>query len=80
MVFQVFLIQYLVLKDGKDDRITQLLNSTDIYIVPSINPDGFAAAKEGKCDSLDGYVGRKNAHGVDLNRNFPDQFEYEAKK
>ncbi|KAI5735619.1 hypothetical protein M8J77_020631 [Diaphorina citri] len=76
----VFLIQYLVLKDGKDDRITQLLNSTDIYIVPSINPDGFAAAKEGKCDSLDGYVGRKNAHGVDLNRNFPDQFEYEAKK
>uniref|UniRef100_A0A8D8S1J9 Carboxypeptidase D n=1 Tax=Cacopsylla melanoneura TaxID=428564 RepID=A0A8D8S1J9_9HEMI len=71
----VFLIQYLVYNDQVDDRVTNLLNSTDVYILPTVNPDGFSKSKEGVCGSLDGYVGRKNAAGVDLNRNFPDQFE-----
>jgi len=41
-------------------RITKLIDSTDIYIIPSMNPDGFERATRG------------NAQNYDLNRNFPD--------
>lgn len=74
-LLQVFLIQYLVYSYGVDRRITRLLNTTDIWIVPTINPDGFSRSFEGSCCSPDDYKGRKNGNGVDLNRNFPDQFE-----
>ncbi|XP_064612625.1 carboxypeptidase D-like [Liolophura sinensis] len=66
------LIEYLLVNYGKNDTVTSLLNSTVIHIMPSMNPDGFEASRMGDCDGL---VGRGNAHGVDLNRNFPDHFE-----
>jgi hypothetical protein len=43
-------------------RIRQLVDSTHIFIVPCMNPDGFDAGR------------RENAAGRDLNRDFPDQF------
>ncbi len=52
-----------------DEERTHLLNTTEIWIVPVVNPDG-----------LDHYwnqsihAGRKNARGVDLNRNYPFQW------
>ena len=62
-------------------RVGQLLNSTDIWLMPSMNPDGFETAKEGACDPMyaplwqqQAPTGRENAHNQDLNRNFPDQF------
>ncbi len=55
--------------------LLRLVNSTDIWLMPSLNPDGFAAAHEGDCIGMgSGGVGRENANRVDLNRNFPDQF------
>lgn len=39
-----------------------ILNEIDIYIIPSMNPDGFRRGT------------RSNANGQDLNRNFPDRF------
>jgi len=39
------LAEYLVQSNGKDPRITKLVKNTDIYILPSMNPDGFAMAK-----------------------------------
>ena len=41
--------------------------------MPSLNPDGFEMAQEGKCYQRSN-TGRNNAKNVDLNRNFPDQF------
>ncbi|XP_022093323.1 carboxypeptidase D-like isoform X2 [Acanthaster planci] len=68
----IFLIQYLCQNYEVDDRITNLIDSTNIFIMPSMNPDGFESATEGDCTSVTG--GRENANRVDLNRNFPDQF------
>lgn len=68
----ISLIYHLLSNYGKDDRITKLVNSTNIFIMPSANPDGFEKVKEGSCDFSNG---RHNAHNIDLNRNFPDQFD-----
>lgn len=70
----VYLAQYLLHNYGKDERVTKLVNNTDIFLMPSMNPDGFEKSEEGKCDSKRGFTGRENANHVDLNRNFPDQF------
>ncbi|XP_008293258.1 carboxypeptidase D isoform X2 [Stegastes partitus] len=69
----VYLVDYLLSKYGEEPRITELVNSTDIYIMPSMNPDGFERSKEGDCNGDNG--GRNNANNKDLNRSFPDQFD-----
>jgi hypothetical protein len=58
----VNLINYLTDGYGTDPRVTRLVDSAEIWILPSMNPDGTEAGT------------RYNAHGVDLNRNFPDWF------
>lgn len=55
-----FLIKDLIEGYGKDQKITDLINNTEIYIMPSMNPDGSKLRQ------------RANANGYDLNRNFPD--------
>ena len=45
----IFLAQYLIKAYGQIERITKLVNTTDIWLMPSLNPDGFAAAEEGHC-------------------------------
>lgn len=67
----ISLIYHLLHNYGKDERITNLINTTNIFILASANPDGFENVTEGSCQYS---TGRTNAHGVDLNRNFPDQF------
>lgn len=61
-----------------DPRVVRLLNTTDVYVLPSLNPDGFEHAREGDCGFGDGgppgASGRDNSRGRDLNRSFPDQF------
>ncbi|EZA54200.1 Carboxypeptidase D [Ooceraea biroi] len=71
----IILGQHLLNQYGKDDRITRLVNQTDIYLMPSMNPDGFEKSLEGKCESKEDFSGRENANHVDLNRDFPDQFD-----
>ncbi|XP_070785291.1 carboxypeptidase M [Enoplosus armatus] len=48
----------------------QLLNSTRIHILPTMNPDGFDSSGT-HCQYSQG---RFNYNGIDLNRNFPDAF------
>jgi hypothetical protein len=45
---------------ANDPMIRNLVNSTEIFIMPSMNPDGSERRQ------------RANARGVDLNRDFPD--------
>ncbi|GIY90390.1 hypothetical protein CEXT_552002 [Caerostris extrusa] len=68
------LAHYLLHNYGKDERVTQLVDTIDIHLMPSANPDGFEAATEGDCDGSKRPSGRENANGKDLNRDFPDQF------
>lgn len=37
----VYLAQYLLHNYGKNQRVTKLVNDTDIFLMPSMNPDGF---------------------------------------
>lgn len=64
-------IERLLAGYGKDDEITGLIDSTRIYIMPSMNPDGYEKAKADPGDAnskCGGIVGRANANDVDLNR------------
>ncbi|RCN39921.1 hypothetical protein ANCCAN_14141 [Ancylostoma caninum] len=53
-------------------EVLQLLNSTSIHILPSMNPDGFNLALNTDPKDRGWLTGRGNANGVDLNRDFPD--------
>jgi len=57
----IALAQHLVYNYDSDDRIADIVNNTEIHLVPSMNPDGFEA------------VTRGNYNQVDLNRAFPGQ-------
>lgn len=56
----IYFIDHLLSSYGTDPSITSLVNNTEIWIVPQMNPDGFALNRRG------------NANNVDLNRNFPE--------
>lgn len=55
----LYLIDLLLTEYISDDRITDLVDETEIWIVPLMNPDGYESET------------RFNARGIDLNRNFP---------
>ena len=40
----LYLAQYLLHNYGKDPRITKLMDDTEIFLMPSSNPDGFTVA------------------------------------
>ncbi|TRY95418.1 hypothetical protein DNTS_031675, partial [Danionella cerebrum] len=65
------LIDYLTSRYKSDPLASNLLNSSRIHILPSMNPDGFESSIPDCINS----VGRYNKNGVDLNRNFPDTFD-----
>ena len=53
------LVEYLANNYGVEDRVTNLLDTTEVHIVPTLNPDGFYSSQ------------RNNSNGKDLNREFP---------
>jgi len=59
------LIRLLLFEYGSNQRITDLVNNTEIWIMPNMNFDGTEASYPSQR--------RNNANGVNLNRNFPDR-------
>jgi carboxypeptidase D len=56
----MYFIDYLLSNYGTNSQVTSLVNNTEFWFVPQMNPDGFALNRRG------------NANNIDLNRNFPD--------
>lgn len=73
---------------ARDPEVVSLISRTRIHLMPTMNPDGYDVAyewnkkfemeRDKKAEKADGFtVGRANANGVDLNRNFPNLDELE---
>ena len=54
----LYMMSYLLDNYSIDSRVTNIVNNTEIYFVPSVNPDGLVNRT------------RTNTNGVDINRNF----------
>lgn len=66
----LMLLKFLCENFGNDKRVTKILKNVRLHVMPSMNPDGYEISREENI-----YEGRTNAKNVDLNRNFPDQYE-----
>jgi hypothetical protein len=76
---------YLLENFSKDSLVTYLLNNTEMYFVPLVNPDGY---NFNLTNSTSGSLWRKNRHiiginrsedsiGIDLNRNYGYKWGYD---
>jgi hypothetical protein len=54
----LYLAEYLLINSDNNDTVTTILNTTEIFLIPIINPDGRIADE------------RETDNGVDPNRNF----------
>ena len=76
------LIQFLTLKE-KNVKIQEILRHFDIFILPMMNPDGYEYSRNvnrlwrknrSPTSHSDFWNGEESCYGVDLNRNFPHQW------
>lgn len=67
----LLLLRYLCENYDTDIRVTRIVETIRLHVLPSMNPDGYEISKEG---DVYGTKGRANAMNVDLNRNFPDYY------
>jgi hypothetical protein len=77
------LIKYLTANYGSDGRVTELLDTVEVWVVPVANPDGYQFTftterlwrKNLRDNDGDGQI--TIADGVDLNRNFDSHWGYD---
>lgn len=51
-------------------RIRNIVNSTELFFIPMVNPDGITASTRKNCRQNDCLFGDTTFHGVDINRNY----------
>jgi len=67
----IFYMWYLLENYDSDPEVQSILDNTELYFVPVINPDGYLYNE--KTDPNGGGFWRKNrfnGHGIDINRNY----------
>ncbi len=69
-VLMLRLADYLLKNYDLNSRVKNMIDNLEIWVNPLANPDG--TYRSGNVIS---YPVRENAHGIDLNRNFPDPFQ-----
>lgn len=67
------IVKKLASAEGAKDY-GDILSRMNAWVIPVINPDGYASVEKNLTRGLGLVFARKNARGVDLNRNFPVGF------
>jgi len=84
MALLMYFMWYLLENYGTDPTVTNLVNTRELYFVPIVNPDGYVKNETDFPNG--GGMWRKNLHdnggspdcdGVDLNRNYGQQWGYD---
>src|SRR6185503_9963018 len=82
MVSLIYFMQYILSQYGTDPEITCLINNRELYFIPCANPDGYVYNQT--TNPAGGGYWRKNRRnngggifGVDLNRNFSNNWGYD---
>lgn len=83
MMNQIYYMWYLLENYGSDPDITALVDRTEMYFIPVVNPDGYRRNETNPATANGGGMHRKNGHdwngdgvlnyaleGVDINRNY----------
>jgi hypothetical protein len=74
---------FLSERSGGDPEVTSMLNTRELWFVPVVNPDGYEYTftterlwrKNLRDNNGDGQI--TNGDGVDLNRNYPEHWNYD---
>ena len=67
----------LIDEDPSEDRVRDVINNTQIFLIPMVNPDGVEAETRKNCAPNYGPFGQKSyitSYGVNLNRNYEDKW------
>ena len=62
-------------EDPSEDRVRNVINETEIFIVPMVNPDGVEFGDDGWRKNRNPKEGQTDNIGVDLNRNYAYKWE-----
>ena len=79
--FLLRMIDTLLTSYNVDSTLTNLVNTTQIYICPDANPDGTYHNGDNiiyKPNNTSDLTGRYNGNGIDLNRTYPNPFSSTA--
>jgi len=70
----------LIDEDPSEERVRDVVNNTQIFLIPMVNPDGVEADSRKNCAPNYGSFGLRNkitSYGVNLNRNYDYKWNYQ---